>query len=236
MLRQHSENLWTLDPPAKFLGLNLEIRMTVVRLRDGGLWLHSTVPLTDADQRELEALAVRGPAQASGPGPVRFIVAPSKFHHLYARAAKERFPAAKLLGAPGLPEKRKRLVFDGVLGDTPDPGCAADLQQQSLAGMPWGNEVEFFHPASRTLIVTDFLFNVRKARGWWTWLYLTLSGKVGEPCQSRLFRSIIRDKAAYRASVERIAAWDFDRIILSHGEAVATGGKAAFGKALAWLR
>jgi hypothetical protein len=224
MLRQHAEGLWTLEQPARAMGIPMGIRMTVVRLVDGGLWLHSPVPLSDGDRRELEAL-----------GPVRYIVAPNKFHHLHARPAQQRFPAAKLLGAPGLPEKRRRLAFDSVLGASPDPGYAGDLQQAVVGGMPLVNEVVFFHAASRTLIVTDFLFFFPETQGLWMWVYMKTSGKIGEPCQTRLFRFVIRDKAAYRASVEQIRRWDFDRIILSHGQVLPAGGKAAFSKALAWL-
>ncbi len=224
MLRHHAEGLWTLEAPAKLAGLDLGIRMTVVRLRDGGLWLHSAVPLTDEHQRELEAL-----------GPVRFIVAPSKFHHLFAGAAKQRFPAARLLGAPGLAEKRKRLALDGVLGAAPDPGYAADLDQRVVGGMPMMNEVAFLHRASGTLIVTDCLFYVPHPRTWVTWLYMKLSGKVGELCQTRVFCALIRDRAAFRAAMVQLSQWDFDRVILSHGEAIETDGKAAFLRAIAWL-
>ena len=36
-------------------------------------------------------------------------------------------------------------------------------------------------------------------------------------------------------SLERILAWEFDRIILSHGDVVERGGKTAFRRAFAWL-
>ena len=64
---------------------------------------------------------------------------------------------------------------------------------------------------------------------------MELSGKVGELCQTRVFCMLIKDRAAFRASMEAMGRWDFDRVILSHGEVVATGGKAAFAKAVAWV-
>jgi hypothetical protein len=223
MWRQYGEGLWTLDHPSKALSMPLGIRMTVVRLQDGGLWLHSPVPMTGADQRELEAL-----------GAVRYIVAPNLFHHLHAQAAKERFPQAKLLGAPGLPQKRNRLDFDGVLGSAPESGYAADLDQLLVAGMPRLNEVVFLHRASRTLIVTDFLFNVPNAAGPWMWLYFNLAAKLGEPCQTLIFKMVVKDKAAYRATLQTLRGWDFDRIVLSHGQMVPSGGKAALQRAISW--
>jgi hypothetical protein len=44
-----------------------------------------------------------------------------------------------------------------------------------------------------------------------------------------------RDKAAARASLERILSWDFDRILLCHGPIVESGGKAVFREAYSFL-
>ena len=52
---------------------------------------------------------------------------------------------------------------------------------------------------------------------------------------SRLFRSTIRDRAAARASIDRILAWDFDRILLPHGRIVESGGHPLFQEAYSWL-
>ncbi|MFP4044724.1 MAG: DUF4336 domain-containing protein, partial [Rhodosalinus sp.] len=38
-------DLWLVDGPAiRFYGMPFSTRMTVVRLSDGGLWLHSPIP------------------------------------------------------------------------------------------------------------------------------------------------------------------------------------------------
>jgi glyoxylase-like metal-dependent hydrolase (beta-lactamase superfamily II) len=46
---------------------------------------------------------------------------------------------------------------------------------------------------------------------------------------------LIRDRAAARASLERILAWDFDRIVMSHGEVVPTGGRELLADAFSFL-
>ena len=38
---------------------------------------------------------------------------------------------------------------------------------------------------------------------------------------------LIRDRAAARASLERILAWDFDRVIVAHGDVLERGGHDA---------
>jgi hypothetical protein len=89
--------------------------MTVIRLGNGGLFLHSPVPLDGALRAALDQL-----------GQVRAILAPSKAHHLFVDDYVKEYPEAKLHGAPGLPEKRKDLKFDSILSDestSPVPKC-----------------------------------------------------------------------------------------------------------------
>ena len=48
MLTQLAPNLWSATHHLSVSGLPLTSRMTVVRLSDGGLWLHSPVPIDAA--------------------------------------------------------------------------------------------------------------------------------------------------------------------------------------------
>jgi glyoxylase-like metal-dependent hydrolase (beta-lactamase superfamily II) len=49
-------------------------------------------------------------------------------------------------------------------------------------------------------------------------------------------RTAIRDKKAARESAERMLRWDFDRIVVSHGDVLEHGGPEALREAFAWLR
>jgi hypothetical protein len=42
----------------------------------------------------------------------------------------------------------------------------------------------------------------------------------------------IKDKAAFQRSVETLATWEFDRIIVGHGEVLETDGKRLLEKAV----
>jgi hypothetical protein len=131
------------------------------------------------------------------------------------------------------PRKRRDLQFAGELGDKPDPRWADDLDQAAFRGLRYLTEILFLHRPSRTLIVGDVFWNVtprmppsaRLVVGWRT--------RVGPTPAFRLFA--VRDRAAARASIDRILTWDFDRILVGHGEVVETGGKEAFEAAYAWL-
>ena len=80
--------------------------MTIIRLNDGNLFLHSPVKLDSELKRALNAL-----------GPVGAVVAPNRAHHLFVRDYIESYPQAKSYGAPGVPEKRPDLRLDATLGD-----------------------------------------------------------------------------------------------------------------------
>ena len=81
-----SESIWTIPAPLSVGGLKLNTRATIVRLEDGGLWVHSPVNLTDELKDAVAAL-----------GPVRWLVSPCLLHHLYIGEWKAAFPNALIL-------------------------------------------------------------------------------------------------------------------------------------------
>jgi hypothetical protein len=99
--------------------------MTVVRLEGGELLLHSPIAASDALRRELDAL-----------GRVRYVIAPNRFHHLYAGDYAQAYPESRLFVAPGLERKRRDLVIDSVLCDEAPAGWADELQQLVFRGFP----------------------------------------------------------------------------------------------------
>ena len=90
-----------------------------------------------------------------------------------------------------------------------------------------------FHRPSRTLIVADLLFNFGPHSPAWTrFLMLLAIGAKHDPGMSRPLRMAVKDKAAFRQSLATIESWDFDRIIVGHGDVVETDGKRRFAAAL----
>jgi hypothetical protein len=225
-------DLYGLDGEVSPPGLKLPARMTVLRTSDGSIALHSPLAMDDATARAVEAL-----------GPVRWIIAPSLMHHLFAAGAKQRFPQAKLLGAPGLADKRKDLAFDGVLPERGEPlGPDTGVECRLVEGMPGLNEVVFFHRASRAVIFTDLLFNVRSSPHFGTRLMLSwLSGVYGRCAVSRLVKWGTKDRAAAARGLDDVRAWRPERIVMAHGEPVLPGAPgsedvgALLERELAWF-
>jgi hypothetical protein len=182
--------------------------MTVIRLPSGGLWLHSPVPIDDDLARQLANL-----------GPVEHIVAPNCFHHLHAAAAKARYPVAKLWAAPGLPEKRKDIHFDAILSEK-NPEWSGTVESVFIPGMPKFNEFVFFHRPSRSLICSDFVFNIQEEPSDVTRVFWRLFGVWRKLGQNRFWRWNVKNPSATRDAVEKVLAWDFERIVMAHGDVV----------------
>lgn len=229
-LKEHAPGLWTAVGraddayPKFFRRFNFSTRMTVVKLSNRGLWIHSPIRLDSGLRAELDGI-----------GEVQAVVAPNKAHHLFVGDCREAYPNAKIYAAPGLPAKRKDFRFDGLLADEPRIEWRGDLEQRRIQGMPMLNEVAFFHPSSRTLILTDLIFNVPKGRTWGVPLVSQLMGASGRFGPHRFIRWMIRDQQAARASLGFILRWDFDRIILAHGDVVETGGRQKLRDAFGFI-
>lgn len=223
MIASIAEDLWGVEVPFRVAGIRLGARMTVVRLSDGRLWLHSPVSIDDALRAEIDAL-----------GSVAHLIAPSKVHHLFVPKLASIYPNAALWGAPGLADKRKDISFHGELGETA-PEWESEIEQLLVEGAPLMNEVLFFHRPSRSLIVTDIAFNIASAEHWWTRSYLRMMGVYGGFGQSRMVKLCARDRAAIKKSIDRALDWDFDRVVVTHGAVLESGGKDALRSLFAWL-
>ena len=205
--------LWDLNAPMSVVGMQLGHRMTVARLPDATLWIHSPVAYSAELGTDLDQL-----------GKVSHIVAPNAVHDTYLEGWFAAYPQARFHAAPGLGAIRPDLKFTDTLGDIAYPAWTGVFEQRMLQGMPRVNEVVFLHRASRTLIVADLAFNLGADM---PFLSRTLSQINDCYCKfgpSRLLRSTIKDRAAFRRSIDAILNWDFDRIVLSHGANVPTGG------------
>ena len=141
-------------------------------------------------------------------------------------------------GAPGLAAKRPDLAFDATLdaAAAASPAWGDDIDQLAIEGAPRLNESVFLHRPSRTLLVTDLVFNLARPQGWAARLAFSLMGISGRVAQGPEWRLLTRDKQAARQSVERLLTWDFDRLVPAHGEVVPTGAVTLLEQATTWMR
>lgn len=223
MLDPVADELWTLARPLRFWGVETGSRMTVVRLADGALFVHSPLGLDAALKAEIDAL-----------GPVKAVVAPSLFHHLSVRDWQEAYPQAVYGCCPGLEKKRADLRWDRVLGDAPAPEWSGELDQVHFAARALESEVVFHHRASRTMICADLVFNLSAHPDRLTRIAAFLLGNR-RPGATWLERFMIRDRAGAREQIGRMLAWKPGRILLAHGPCIDADGEEVLRRAYAWL-
>jgi hypothetical protein len=223
-LRLLDDGIWVADRPLRLAGIEIGTRMTVIRLNDGRLLLHSPVPCDEETRRALDAV-----------GPVGFVLAPSKVHHFFVAPWKAAYPAATLFAAPGLREKRPGIPFDAVLEGDPPEAWRGVVEAELFRGASYINEIVLFHVPSHTLVLTDLAMNFHAAPNLQTAIWQRLFDVRDRFGPTRFVRLLVRERRAARGSLERILAWDFERVTVTHGEVLEAGGKAALRAAYAWL-
>ncbi|HEY1882253.1 MAG TPA: DUF4336 domain-containing protein [Candidatus Cybelea sp.] len=190
------------------MGIPLPTRMVVVKLGDGSLWVNSPVAISENELARLTEI-----------GPVRYLVAPTPLHVWRLQSWATLFPSAQLWGPRSAPPS----------------DWADDLDQVVFRGNLFLEEVEFFHFKSRTLIFADFIQNYPPDRSRPLTLRVQrlagVSG-VGVPIDVRL--SFVNRELA-RSSVAKMLSWDFEQLVVAHGDPVEFEAKTQVRRAFAFL-
>lgn len=205
-------------------GMRFPARMSALPLADRKLALVSPGPIDGALAARLEEH-----------GEVTLLIAPNLLHYMHLTKAAERFPAARVLAPAGLSKKLPGLRIDGTLEHDVPALLSDSVDVLKFEGAPALEEFVFFHRSQRTLVVTDLVFNIQRPQGVMLNLLLALVGCRGRLAQSRALRFMIRDRSAARASIERILKFDFETLVVAHGEVVTTDARAELTNALRWL-
>ena len=123
-------------------------------------------------------------------------------------------------------------------GQSPPPSTRIwpELESVFLSGAPLWNEHVFFHVASRTLICTDLLFNIRDEPSAVTRVFYRWLGVWQRFGTNRVWRWMAKDRVALGASFDRIAAWDVRRVVMAHGDPIDVADSAELARALLALR
>jgi hypothetical protein len=222
MLDSFAPDIFTVTRKQKFWGVECGTRATIVRLSDGGLFVHCPVALDPDLKREVDAL-----------GPVRVVVAASLFHHLYVGQWMDAYPGATVHGCPGLEKKRSDLKWTSIVSGEPFAELPADLDVAPFTSR-FEHEVVFYHRATRTMICADALLNLSKHPSRMTRVVAALMMNTG-PGKGYLERIAVRDWKLGRKQVDRILQWEIDRIALAHGGPVEGDGNRVIREAYSWL-
>jgi hypothetical protein len=218
--------IWVRRYPIRLLFMNVYSRTTIIRLSDGTLFIHSPCEMDIDTVSFIKSLGV-----------VSCIVAPGSFHFSFVESAHQAFPDAEIWICPGVEIKNPRIHFDWFLADRPAPRWVRDFDQVLIRGNRFITEVAFFHKKSNTLILVDlieYLTDSTLAVGWQLKFWWKLSRMWNNPKPAPEYQMGWKDRYAAAMSLKRLLSWNFDRIIIAHGDLILANAKSVAHKA--WAR
>jgi len=222
-MKELADHVRFVDHPVRFAGGTLRTRMTILSLSSGRVLLHSPVPIDGDLRTEIVRL-----------GDVEAIIAPSNCHHLFIADAQRAFPTVPTYAVEGLAAKRKDLV----LTPFPEHAWEGELEHVEIGNRVM-HEIVFLHRASRTVIAVDLIEHFRdetpgvdRMMRFW----IKLFGMWNKPCAAPEYRLFTRDRASAREAIEKILSWDFDRMVVAHGEPFEHGAKDALRAAWSFVQ
>jgi len=187
--------------------VDLERRMTVVRLNDGSTIVYSAIALGEGEMAQLEAF-----------GMPRYLVVPGDAHRLDAKIYKQRYPQLRVLTPPGALTRVKNAVnVDAAAADFADP----DVIWHVIRGTG-GHEVSLIvrRPSGTTIILSDLIGNLRRKGGFEGWMLHVMGFGDDHPTIPLVENVLmVANKGDLR---QQFLDWanisDLRRIIVSHGE------------------
>ena len=156
-------SVWTFDQTQSLdvFEVFTPVRMTVIKLKSGGLWVHAPVAPTEECVRLLKELDA----------PVEYIVLPTFAyeHKVFVGPFSRRFPGAKVYTAPfqwsfplNLPPQFFGIFPSGEISEGEEMPWSDEIDHKLFLPPSIGvgdyvrfSEVAFYHKASRSLLVTD---------------------------------------------------------------------------------
>lgn len=223
MIKSIGENIGVLHRPFRVLGMPLGKTTTVIRLEDGRVLLHSAGPW-----RAEEVTAISEWGEVAG------IMEGSRIHDTFARELRRFFPGVPYGLPPGFPIPTDELAPVEPLARW-NSRWGPEIKVLKIGGMPRLQEHVLLHVPSRTLVLTDLVFNLVFAPGETVpWALRLISGLKTFPGTSRLVKWCVKDRAAVQSSLAKMMTWDFDQVVVNHGEVITENAKETLREALAW--
>jgi len=182
--------------------------MTVIRLRNGEVWVHNPMVLAQAEIDWLSTL-----------GFVRCVVAPNRYHTTDLSWFARTFPQTQI-ACPNTYFNHGTELKDRVLftTDVPYVTPCRELEFFVAPGVRLEESV-VFHLQTRTLIVCDLMMNVKREGSWLRQTFYSFNN-MGDCCApTRALKWFLTsNKTELLKFVEQLAELNPRRIVVNHGE------------------
>src|SRR4051794_16739466 len=230
-LAQAADDVWIVNDTAMLAaGLRLPVRMTIIRLSNGALLLHSPVRYSSSVRTELERI-----------GPIKYLLAPNVAHWMFLSEWQRALPEAITFAVPAL-ARRKQVQAAGIridreLSDDNPEEWSEDIEMVLLRA-PLFCEAELFVKRSRTLILTDVVQNLDpEGLSYPARAIVRLLGISKPDGKAPVYlRLIIRlGGRPVQAAAQRLISFAPQRVIFAHGEWFDSYATERLRQSLRWL-
>jgi len=233
-LKPLARDLWIVDGPVIRFGplpwpkMPFPTRMTVIRLGED-LLIHSPTPLLPTLKAEIEAT-----------GRPQWILGPNRLHYWWIPEWKAAFTDAAVWLAPWIPEQAAGRIDSDFSTLDRETGYPWDevIATLPIAGS-FMTEIALFHRPTRTLVLADLIENFESHKvGSFVMRALTRLGGVAAPdgqTPRDLRATFAQQRPQLKAAVEKMIAWNPERVIIAHGRWFEADGASELQRAFHWL-
>ncbi|MEP7052280.1 MAG: hypothetical protein ABJB12_18080 [Pseudomonadota bacterium] len=199
-----TENLWRVEGDLPHFSMRRV--MTVVRLSDGRLLIHSAIAMDAASMQQLEAW-----------GTPAFLLIPHSRHRLDAPRFKERYPSLRVLVPPAVLAKARAVVnVDGTYADLPSDLA---LRLEVIDGTGGAEGALIVHSSDGvSVVLNEVVFDLQPPKSALARAALRFVGfGPGARVTPIVKLELVKDKAQLKAHLERLAGTpNLVRLIVSH--------------------
>jgi hypothetical protein len=212
-------NIGIVDGPFEYLtvgGIRLPLpfttRMTVVRLANGDLFLHSPIKFDKPLAAKLGEL-----------GTPRHLISPNQFHYAHIGEWARAFPRAISWASSRVRQRARARHVDIQFTRDLDANAPDEWREeidQLLFPGGYFKEFIFFHKFSKTLILTDAIINLELDKLSEPWRTATKITGMCHPHGQIFFGMrlpLLFQRQKAKAAIGKIYSWQPQRIVLSHG-------------------
>ena len=218
--RRITDEVLLMSFPWRALGIDFRRNVTLLRLADGRVVVHSTAPFTEQD-----IAAIRRFGEPS------WLVEATLMHDTFAKQARAALPDVPYLAPEGF-AKAAGVQTESLL--PPPQEWNGEIDVFKIDGVRM-NEHALFHRRSRTLVVADMFFSFPDETSGWPRFFIQRIMRL-----PRLFgisllyrRLVIQDKPAFERSMRTLLNLDFERLVVAHHEPIQIEAKRAVAEAVA---
>ena len=209
--------------PWRALGIDFSRIVTLLRLSDGRVVVHSTAKFTEEDIAAIRRF-----------GEPAWLVDATLIHDTFAEQGRAGLPGIPYLAPKGF-TKRSGVPTEPLW--PPPAAWAAEIDVLKIDGVRM-NEHILYHRRSHTLVLADLFFSFPvETRGWPRFFVrhlMRLPRLFGISAFYR--RLIIENKQAFARSMEGLLELDCDRLIVAHWKPIETQAKRVLEQAIAEYR